>query len=131
MNVKNEKTSLKNIKSCFKALCYSCTLAPYWILVDNMELHWIWAHKWGSGKIIFCLQNNYNWATWYTQSSSNYFNIVKKYDLLRRHCIFCCKILQFALIIWQHCNCGVWLTCNYRLQKKMKLRNMHSEEGLG
>ncbi len=34
---------------------YSCTLAPYWVLVDNMELHWIWdvlAHKWVPGKII-------------------------------------------------------------------------------
>ncbi len=41
----------------------SCTLAPYWVLVDNMELHRIWdilAHKWGSGKIKFCLQNNLN-----------------------------------------------------------------------
>ncbi len=26
----------------FKALQYSCTLAPYWVLVDNMELYWIW-----------------------------------------------------------------------------------------
>ncbi len=46
-----------------KVLQYSCTLEPYWVLVDNMELYWIWdvlAHKWGSVKIIILLQNNYN-----------------------------------------------------------------------
>ncbi len=50
--------SLKiTVKPTFKALQYSCTLVPYWVLVYNMELHWIWlilAEKWGSGKNLFC-----------------------------------------------------------------------------
>ncbi len=40
-----------------KMLCYSCTLEPYKILVDNMELHGMWwmlAKKGGFGNFVFC-----------------------------------------------------------------------------